>query len=50
MDTRDFERLLVLLGRLTRGQREKVQQALNRLSAPEQTAQIIQTRLALRKE
>ena len=28
MDTRDFEQLLVMLGRLTRGQRDKVQQAL----------------------
>lgn len=46
MDTRDFEQLLVMLGRLTRGQREKVQLALNRLPLSEQTVQIIQTRLA----
>ena len=41
MDTRDFEQLLVMLGRLTRGQREKVQLALNRLPLSEQTVQII---------
>ena len=40
MDTRDFEQLLVMLGRLTRGQREKGQLGLNRLPLSEQTVQL----------
>lgn len=46
MDVGDFERLRVRLDRLTRGLRDGVQQVLNRLPAPEQTVQIIQTRMA----
>jgi transposase-like protein len=46
MDTVEFERLLGQLSQLSRRQCDKVQEALNRLSAGEQTAEVIQTRFA----